>query len=292
MADAEQAAATALRDVSLDDKYDLTKDRVFITGTQAIIRMLLMQRERDRARRAEHRRLRLRLSRLADRRPRPEPLARQEVASGERHRLPARPQRGACRDRALGLAAGGAARRRQIRRRLRGLVRQGPGRRPHRRRVPPRQHGGLLEARRRAGADGRRPHRRILDRRASVGIRLRRRDDADPEPGRRPGADRLRPLRLRPEPLLRHLGGAEMRQGQHRVRRRPPTAASTGSRSLSRATTSSACRRAASTSARRTASSSRRRGSRTSSATPCWPSCARTTSTTSSCPAGVSRRSA
>src|SRR5215208_6302670 len=48
MADAERAAATPLRDVSLDDKYDLTKDRVFITGTQAIIRMLLMQRERDR----------------------------------------------------------------------------------------------------------------------------------------------------------------------------------------------------------------------------------------------------
>src|SRR4051812_49976157 len=48
MADAEQAAATALRDVSLDDKYDLTKDRVFITGTQAVIRMLLMQQERDR----------------------------------------------------------------------------------------------------------------------------------------------------------------------------------------------------------------------------------------------------
>jgi indolepyruvate ferredoxin oxidoreductase len=34
--------------VSLDDKYDLTKDRVFLTGTQAIIRLLLMQRERDR----------------------------------------------------------------------------------------------------------------------------------------------------------------------------------------------------------------------------------------------------
>lgn len=38
----------ALRDVTLDDKFDLTKDRVFITGTQAVIRMLLMQRERDR----------------------------------------------------------------------------------------------------------------------------------------------------------------------------------------------------------------------------------------------------
>jgi indolepyruvate ferredoxin oxidoreductase len=48
MADTQVAAPVVLRDVSLDDKYDLTKDRVFITGTQAIIRMLLMQRERDR----------------------------------------------------------------------------------------------------------------------------------------------------------------------------------------------------------------------------------------------------
>ncbi|MGO4388200.1 indolepyruvate ferredoxin oxidoreductase family protein [Microvirga sp. 2YAF29] len=38
----------ALRSVTLDDKYDLSKDHVFITGTQAVIRMLLMQRERDR----------------------------------------------------------------------------------------------------------------------------------------------------------------------------------------------------------------------------------------------------
>ncbi|MBQ0823975.1 indolepyruvate ferredoxin oxidoreductase family protein [Microvirga sp. HBU67558] len=38
----------ALRHVTLDDKYDLSKDHVFITGTQAVIRMLLMQRERDR----------------------------------------------------------------------------------------------------------------------------------------------------------------------------------------------------------------------------------------------------
>jgi indolepyruvate ferredoxin oxidoreductase len=38
----------ALRNVTLDDKYDLSTDHVFITGTQAVIRMLLMQRERDR----------------------------------------------------------------------------------------------------------------------------------------------------------------------------------------------------------------------------------------------------
>ncbi len=35
------------RTVSLDDKYDLDAERIFVTGTQAIVRLLLMQRERD-----------------------------------------------------------------------------------------------------------------------------------------------------------------------------------------------------------------------------------------------------
>jgi indolepyruvate ferredoxin oxidoreductase len=34
--------------VSLDDKYDLGKDRVFVTGFQALVRLCLMQKERDR----------------------------------------------------------------------------------------------------------------------------------------------------------------------------------------------------------------------------------------------------
>jgi indolepyruvate ferredoxin oxidoreductase len=37
-----------LRPVSLDDKFDLAKDRVFVTGYQALIRACLMQKERDR----------------------------------------------------------------------------------------------------------------------------------------------------------------------------------------------------------------------------------------------------
>ncbi|RFB79200.1 indolepyruvate ferredoxin oxidoreductase family protein [Methylovirgula sp. 4M-Z18] len=37
-----------LAEVSLDDKYDLTKSRVFVSGNQAIARLLLMQKERDR----------------------------------------------------------------------------------------------------------------------------------------------------------------------------------------------------------------------------------------------------
>ena len=38
---------TTLAKVSLDDKYTLDKGRVFLTGTQALIRLLLLQRERD-----------------------------------------------------------------------------------------------------------------------------------------------------------------------------------------------------------------------------------------------------
>ncbi|MBV8752833.1 MAG: indolepyruvate ferredoxin oxidoreductase family protein, partial [Hyphomicrobiales bacterium] len=38
----------ALRKVTLDDKYDLSQERVFVTGFQALIRLVLMQKERDR----------------------------------------------------------------------------------------------------------------------------------------------------------------------------------------------------------------------------------------------------
>ena len=38
---------STLAKVSLDDKYTLDKGRVFLTGTQALIRLLLLQRERD-----------------------------------------------------------------------------------------------------------------------------------------------------------------------------------------------------------------------------------------------------
>ena len=37
-----------LHDVSLSDKFDLAKERIFISGAQAVVRMLMMQRERDR----------------------------------------------------------------------------------------------------------------------------------------------------------------------------------------------------------------------------------------------------
>ncbi len=39
--------ATALRDVSLDDKYQLESGRVYLTGVQAFVRLLILQRQRD-----------------------------------------------------------------------------------------------------------------------------------------------------------------------------------------------------------------------------------------------------
>src|SRR5262249_16573988 len=43
-----EARAMALNQVTLDDKYDLTKSRIFVTGFQAIVRLCLMQKERHR----------------------------------------------------------------------------------------------------------------------------------------------------------------------------------------------------------------------------------------------------
>ncbi|MGY6708770.1 MAG: indolepyruvate ferredoxin oxidoreductase family protein [Rhizobiaceae bacterium] len=37
-----------LHEVSLNDKFDLSKERIFVSGSQAVVRMLLMQRELDR----------------------------------------------------------------------------------------------------------------------------------------------------------------------------------------------------------------------------------------------------
>src|SRR5512137_1362137 len=41
-------ARTSFGDARLSDRFDLARDRILITGTQAIVRLLLMQKERDR----------------------------------------------------------------------------------------------------------------------------------------------------------------------------------------------------------------------------------------------------
>ena len=39
----------ALAQVSLDDKYELESGRVYLNGTQALVRLAMMQRQRDAA---------------------------------------------------------------------------------------------------------------------------------------------------------------------------------------------------------------------------------------------------
>ena len=202
--------------LSLDDKYDLAKDRVFVSGTQAVVRLLLMQKERDRRAglntagfvsgyrgsplggldqqiwRAEKA---LKANDIVFRPGLNEDLAATAVWGSQQAEV-----RGEGRyDGVFGIWYG-----------------KGPGVDRSRRRLPPCEFRRRLAAWRRHRADGRRPHLRKLDLRAPVGIRVPRRDDADPQSGRRAGNPRLRARRLGDVALHRALGRPEMRQGQYR----------------------------------------------------------------------------
>ena len=157
------SAAPVLREVALDDKYALDSGRVYLTGVQALVRLLILQRQRDA---------------LAGLNTggfvsgyRGSPLGGLDQALWKaakfldraQRQVPAGPQRGPRRHGDLGHAAGQPVPGRQGRRRLRHVVRQGPGRRPLRRRLQARQLRGHLQARRRPRARGRRPRGEVLD---------------------------------------------------------------------------------------------------------------------------------
>jgi hypothetical protein len=81
-----------LRDVSLADKYDLGKDKIFISGAQAVLRMLLMQRERDRQAGLDTAGFVSGYRVLTARRTRPSNVESRQRVVGREHRVPARPQ--------------------------------------------------------------------------------------------------------------------------------------------------------------------------------------------------------
>ena len=84
------AGTSALRTVTLDDKYELESGRVFLTGAQAFVRLLILQRQRDKLAGLNTARLRLRLSRLAARRARPVAVESAKVPRPRQHQVPAR----------------------------------------------------------------------------------------------------------------------------------------------------------------------------------------------------------
>ena len=127
----------SVQDISLADRFDLTKRHVLLNGTQALVRLMLMQSARDRA-------AGLNTAGLVTG-YRGSPLGGVDLQMMRSKKLldPANilfqpGLNGPGRDRHLGQPTGGTARRGEIRRRLRAVVRQGAGRGPHGRRDAPR----------------------------------------------------------------------------------------------------------------------------------------------------------
>ena len=234
----------SLNHVTLDDKYDLTKSRVFVTGYQALVRLTMMQHERDKRaglntagyvtgyrgsplggldyqfqRAASHLAPRNTLFQTAIN----EDLAATALWGSQQAEL-----RGEGKyDGVFGIWYGKGP----------GVDRSGDAFR-HANFAGTSKFGGVLAL---MGDDH---TAEVLDHRAPVRVQLRRRDDPDPQSGGRAGDHRLRPLRLRHVALHRHLGRA--RSACTRRWRRPPwsTARSTGSTSSSPGRTNSACPRA------------------------------------------------
>ena len=166
----------------------------------------MMQRAARRARRAQHRGLHLRLSRLAARRLRQGAVAGASAARAARHRLPARPQRGPRRHRRLGHPAG-----RPVPRRARSTAcsASGTARVPASTAPATRSSTPTAPAPRRRAACWRWPATTTARSRPPPRIRASTRSmprDADALPGDVQDISRSRPAGLRAVALLRLLG--------------------------------------------------------------------------------------
>ena len=200
--------------VTLEDKYALDRGRVFITGVQALLRIMLDQGRRD-----EREGLKT-AGFISGYRGSPlggldQQAARAAKTLAERHIL----FKEAINEDLGATAVWGTQQAnlfpgRPLRRRLRPLVRQGARRRPHRRRLQARQLRRNLGQGRGAGGGRRRPRLQVVHPALPVGVRLPGLRDAGPGARRRPGGARLRPSRLRPVALLGPVGGAD-RPGRH-----------------------------------------------------------------------------
>ena len=215
----------SLNHVTLDDKYDLSKSRIFATGYQALIRLCLMQKERDR-------RAGLNTAGFVTG-YRGSPLGGldQQFIRAARQLAPndIRFHPGLNEDLAATSIWGSQQAELRGEGKYDGVFAMWYGKGPgvdrtgdvfrHANFAGTSKHGGVLAL---MGDDH---TAEILHHRASIGIPLPRRDDPDPEPGGRPGIPRLRALRLGDVALLRHLGRAQVHArdgGVDRRHRRQP----------------------------------------------------------------------
>ena len=201
-------------------------------------------------RRPQHRLLHFRLSRLAAGRLRPGAVAGQALHQEEPHRVPARRQRGPGGHGTVGHPADPPLSRRPLRRRVRHVVRQGPGRRPFGRRPEARQLCRHLAARRHRRPGRRRSYGQVVDDGPPERARLHgRRHSGDPS-RQRAGVSRFRPACLRDVALLGPVGRLQGDERDRRIPRPRSMSIRIGSRSIHRPTSS--CRQTACTSAGQT----------------------------------------
>src|ERR1700737_2385414 len=188
----------ALNHVTLEDKYDLGKSRIFVTGFQALVRLCMMQKERDR-------RAGLNTAGYVTG-YRGSPLGTLDLqfirAQRQLDRYDIRFQCGTNEDIAATALWGSQQAELRGEGRFDGVFGLWYGKGPGVDRT-----GG------------------VFAHRAPVRVPLHRRDDPDPEPGGGAGDPRLRTLRLGDVALLRRLGGAQVdaRDGgiDRRDRRQP-----------------------------------------------------------------------
>ena len=276
------AVLPALRDVKLDDKYELESGRVYLTGAQAFVRLLILQRQRDKLAGPQHRRLRLRLPRLAARRARPVAVEGAEVPRARERQVPAGPQRGPRGDVDLGHAAGQPA---SAAPRSTACSRCGTAR------VrawtaaatcsSTRNFAGTVEARRRARAGRRRPRGQVVDAAAPVRAPVLGGDDPGAVSVVGAGDPRPRPARLGDVALLGLLGRLQVRR-RHGRELGSSVYIDPVAHARSSCPTTFRCRRTACRSAGPTRSSPPKRACRTTRSTPRCTTAASTSSTASS----------
>ena len=205
--------APVLHPVSLDDKYALEKGRAYLTGIEALVRLPIMQHQRDLARGLDTAGF---ISGY-----RGSPVAGLDTAMWragpwlDEHNIHFNP---GVNEELAATAVWGSQQTNLFagappRWRLRHVVRQGPRRRPERRCLQARQCCRHVALRRGAGHRRGRSRRQVVDPAPPVGTRVHRRLHTGTEPGQCSGGARSRHLRLGTVALQRLLG---RRQGHYR----------------------------------------------------------------------------
>ncbi len=196
------SAVPALRDVDLDDKYALDSGRVYLTGAQAFVRLLILQRQRDALAGLNT------AGFVSGYRGSPLGALDQSLWKAQKFldRAHIKFQPGLNEDLAATAVWGSQQVNLYPGAKYDGVFAmwygKGPGRRPLRRRVQAREPRGHVEARRRAGAGRRRPRRQVVDAAAPVGPHVLGGDDAGALSVERAGDPRPRPAWLGDVALL------------------------------------------------------------------------------------------